>query len=333
MRAVYPHVRPIPGDLTLWLASTSEELTTLPLETLIERWEDRGIETHMVTVPYIRLRLDQMRLDWFWGALSEEGGKRVSLVNQDLHPVGLFYGLSYWHALFSTELTGVFSSLGRLNLWSLVLVIMGCSLLMFTVVRLTGKARGSVVPIVIAATGFTGMTTDIVMIFAFQSLYGYVYHWIGLFITAFMAGLSLGGLLMTRGLNRIVKERRALLRLEIAMILFWVVVLVVLSTLYAGSFLGGSGWSQGILLVMNAAGGFLVGSQFPLANQMLLKGRDKTKGSAGILYASDLVGAFLGSIVVSVALIPVLGILRTCLLAAVLKLGSLLLVAALPSRS
>ena len=84
---------------------------------------------------------------------------------------------------------------------------------------------------------------------------------------------------------------------------------------------------------MNALAGFLVGSQFPLANRMWLKGRETLRGTAGVLYACDLVGAFLGSIVVSVILIPVLGILETCLLAATLKLGSLLLVAVLSPRS
>ena len=334
LRTVFSHVRPIPGDLTLWLASTSEELTTVTLETLIARWEDRALEVRLLSVPYIRLRLGEMRQDWFWSSLGEGNGRRVSLVNQDLHPVGLYYGISYWHALFSPQLTGVISFLGRLNLWTLILLITGISLVFFVIVRWTGKGDRVVIPIVIAVTGFTGMTIDIVMIFAFQSLYGYVYHWIGLFITAFMAGLSLGGFLMTRRLSGITKEKRTLLRLEIAMVIFWILVPVILSGLYANfSSAIISRWTQGLLLLLNAVGGFLVGSQFPLANRMLLEGRGKLKGYAGILYASDLVGAFLGSIVVSVVLIPVMGMTQTCLLAVILKLGSLVLVATLPSRS
>jgi spermidine synthase len=334
LNTVFSYVRPIPGDLTLWLASTSEELTTVPLETLVERWEDRALEVRLLSVPYIRLRLGQMRQDWFWSSLDEGSGRTISLVNQDLHPVGLYYGISYWHALFSPQVTGVFSFLGRLNLWALILPITGISLILFVIVRWTGKGDRTVIPIVIAVTGFTGMTIDIVMIFAFQSLYGYVYQWIGLFITAFMAGLSLGGLLMTRRLGRIAKEKRTLLRFELAMVLFWILVPVILNRLYANfSSALMSRWAQGLLLMLNAVGGFLVGSQFPLANRMLIKGRNKLKGSAGILYASDLVGAFLGSIVVSVVLIPIVGMTQTCLLAVVLKSGSLILVAALPSRS
>jgi len=345
LQQVFPHVRPIPGDVTLWLASPSDELSTVPVEALVERWEERGLETQLLTAPHIRLRLGQMRLDWFWTSLGEEelGGKAV--VNRDLHPVGLFYGLSYWNALFSPHLARVFAFTGRLNLWTLSLPIIGCALFFLMVVRLTAKGRGAcpersrraVIPVVIATTGFTGMTADLIVVFAFQTLYGYVYHWIGLLITAFMAGLSLGGLLMTRKLKsgtRHLQSRKCLapylLKLELAILLYWALLPIALSTLYARMphplvFTS----IQGILLFLNALAGFLVGSQFPLANRMWLKGREDLRGTAGILYACDLVGAFLGSIVVSVILIPVLGILETCLLAATLKLGSLLLVAAL----
>ncbi|NIO70257.1 MAG: hypothetical protein GTN71_14840, partial [Anaerolineae bacterium] len=315
------------------------ELSTVPVEALVERWEERGLETQLLTAPHIRLRLGQMRLDWFWTSLGEEEDGRKAVVNRDLHPVGLFYGLSYWNALFSPHLARVFAFTGRLNLWTLSLPIIGCALLFLTVVKLTAKGRGAIVPIVIATTGFTGMTADLIIVFAFQTLYGYVYHWIGLLITAFMAGLSLGGLLMTRRLKpgaRHLQIRKCLapytplLKLELAIVLYWALLPIALSTLYsriAHPLVFTS--IQGILLFLNAVAGFLVGSQFPLANRMWLKGREDLRGTAGVLYACDLVGAFLGSIVVSVVLIPVLGILETCLLAATLKLGSLLLVVAL----
>jgi len=337
LQQAFPHVRPIPGDVTLWLASPSDALSTVPVEALVERWEERGLETQLLTAPHIRLRLGQRRLDWFWTSLGEEerGGKAV--VNRDLHPVGLFYGLSYWNALFSPHLARVFAFAGRLKLWTLSLPIIGCALFFLMAVRLTAKGRGVVIPIVIATTGFTGMTADLVIVFAFQTLYGYVYHWIGLLITAFMAGLSLGGLLMTCRLKPGARHLQStkclapyLLKLELAILLYWALLPIALSTLYARIphplvFTS----IQGILLFFNALAGFLVGSQFPLANRMWLEGREDLRGTAGVLYACDLVGAFLGSIVVSVILIPVLGILETCLLAATLKLGSLLLVAAL----
>ena len=90
---------------------------------------------------------------------------------------------------------------------------------------------------------------------------------------------------------------------------------------------------QAVLFLLNALAGFLVGAQFPLANRLWLRDRESRRGREGTLYASDLAGAFLGSILVSVLLIPVLGIVETCFLAAIAKVCSLLLFTALTPRT
>ncbi len=341
LQQAFVSVRPIPDDLTLWLASPSAELSTVPVEALVERWEARSLETQLMTATHIRLKFNQRHVDWFWSALNEPMRDEAALVtgsagaaiNRDLHPVGLFYGLAYWNALFSPHLARFLAWTARLNLWTLSLFIFAGGLLFLVVVKLTAKGKGAIVPLVIATTGFTGMTADLMIIFAFQTLYGYVYHWIGLLIAAFMAGLSLGGLLMTHRLARIKQERSTLLKLELAIVLYWVLLPLALSTLYAHITQPLVYTSiQGVLLLLSALAGCLVGAQFPLANRMWLKGRPVLGSTAGLLYACDLVGAFLGSIVVSVVLIPVLGILETCLLAAMLKVVSLGLVLTLTPR-
>lgn len=336
LREVFPHVRPIPGDTTLWLASSSEELATVPVQELVERWEERDLEARLMTAAHIRLRLEQRYLDWFWASLGRgEGGAEGSppsasarTINRDLEPVGLFYGLSYWNALFSPGLARVFATSGKLKVWVIGLLIGAGCLLFLAITKIRLSARGGVVPIAIATTGFTGMTADLVMIFAFQTLYGYVYHWIGLLITAFMAGLALGGLLMTRRLARIERPRSYLLWLEMALVLFWGLLTLLLGGLYGRlTHPLVLPTLQILLFLLNALAGFLVGSQFPLANKMWLRGSEPGKGREGVLYASDLVGAFLGAVLVSVVLIPVLGIVATCAVAAMLKVGSLVLVA------
>lgn len=331
LQQAFPYVRPIPGDVTLWLASSAGELSTTPARILSERWEGRGLETQLLTASYVNLVLGQQRLDWFWKSLGVElhGGKEV--VNRDLHPVGLLYGLSYWNARFAPYLARVFAFAGRLTLSHLSLLILGCGLILLAMVKLAPRGRDVVVPIAVATTGFAGMTADLINIFAFQILCGLVYHWVALFVTAFMAGVTLGGLLMTRRLAGITRARCTMLKLELALVLYWALVPVILIA-FSSRLAHSAGFValQGTLLFMNGLAGFLVGSQFPLANKMWLGGRE---GLRGALYACDLGGAFAGSVVVSVILVPVLGILKTCLLAAVLKLASLLLVTAMPPRS
>jgi len=342
LQEAFPHVRPIPGDLTLWLASPAGELSALDVESLVERWEARGLDTQLVTAPHIRLRLAQGYLDWFWTSLNAGGGTgqgpqptaASTKLNRDLHPVGLFYGLSYWNALFSPALARLFAVAGRLSLWVLALPLVGCTLLFLAIVKRTGRGKGAVVPMAIAGTGFTGMTADLVIIFAFQSLYGHVYHWIALLIAAFMSGVALGALLTNRGARGAARDRAAFVKLEVALVLFWVLLPAVLLGLYGCASHPLVFTSvQVILFLLNALAGLLVGAQFPLANRLWPMGSDARREREGVLYASDLVGAFLASIVVSVFLIPILGIVATCLLAAILKLCSLLLSTVVGARA
>ena len=45
---VFPSSRPVPGETTLWLASPSSELLDAPVETLVDRWTARGLQTRDV---------------------------------------------------------------------------------------------------------------------------------------------------------------------------------------------------------------------------------------------------------------------------------------------
>jgi len=282
----------------------------------------------MVSDFHIRLKLDEQRLKWFWDSLAKVSGREV---NSDLHPAGLLRGLAYWNALFSPSLTRPFALLSRMTLRTLLLplaLLLGLLLIFGWPVRLRPA-----VPIAIVTTGVGGMTFDLIIIFAFQVFYGYVYQQIGLLITAFMAGLALGGLLITRGLTkapqmasraawgpRIRREERWLVGLEMAILLYCIALPLLLTSLH--------GWSASpllrlTLLALNALAGFLVGSEFPLANRIYSRIRGGLEGASGLLYACDLAGAFVGSVLVSVVFIPALGILQTCVLVAVLKLISL----------
>jgi spermidine synthase len=338
LRQVFPHTHVIPGDVNLWLASPEAPLEAVSLDTLVQRWEERALPTSLMTDFHVRLRLDERWLTWFWDSMQK--GKAVE-VNQDLRPSGLLYGLFYWNELFSPGFSGYFEFLERMNFPLLGGILIGLTLVLVVVRKLSrwvkidrwslvvGHWSLSSVPIVIVITGFAGMAFDLLVIFAFQAFYGYVYQRIGLLVTAFMAGLSLGGWLMTRRMERIEEGKPLLLRLEGAIVACWLLFPVALTILYAQAGRPGVSTAVGpILLTLNVLAGFLVGMEFPLASKMYR--RVSLSETAGILYASDLLGAFLGSLLVSVMFLPALGVLETCLLMGILKLGSLLLVATMP---
>jgi spermidine synthase len=181
---------------------------------------------------------------------------------------------------------------------------------------------GIALPWAVVTTGFAGMAADIVIILAFQTFFGHVYHSIGLLITAFMTGLAVGGILMNRNAAKLSSPRRVFSALEIGLIAFWAALPLALLGVQVGASRGTLlPLGQGALLGLNALAGFLVGSQFPLANTLCAgEGHQPT---AAVFYASDLLGAFSGAAVVSVILVPALGVIETCVVVAALKLGSL----------
>jgi spermidine synthase len=78
--------------------------------------------------------------------------------------------------------------------------------------------------------------------------------------------------------------------------------------------------------------GLLIGSQFPLANKLYLRNDTSLTTTAGSLYSSDLLGGWLGGMVGAVVLLPVLGLVGTCITVGLLKLSSFIVLNTLPKR-
>jgi hypothetical protein len=142
-----------------------------------------------------------------------------------------------------------------------------------------------------------------------------------------MAGLALGGWAATQRLAPAGDRRQALIGSEVALIAYWLALPLLLQLLASTKPLS---LVMPALLLLNALGGFWVGLEFPLSGQLHLTVRGEAGYTAGVLYAADLAGAFLGAVAVGIALLPVLGTTGTCLLVVVLKSCSLALLVATP---
>ncbi len=116
--------------------------------------------------------------------------------------MAVFFSLSYWNALFSPYLTGIFQRFEKLTFKS---TLTGLSVFSFLVLLLfIKKPRTSIqsIPYAIFTTGLAGMIFNLSILFTFQTCYGYVYHEIGILVAIFMAGIAPGSLFMTGRLNR-----------------------------------------------------------------------------------------------------------------------------------
>ena len=328
LEEVYPYIRIIPGDFNLFLASASPAVSAIDAATLTQRLEARHIDTRLLTGFHIEYRLHERWLNWFLDSLRKSEGTRI---NRDLVPAGLFYDLALWNAQFYPRLRGAIRAIGRTSFWTFA-ALLALSALLFAAARISvPRLRGASIPLAVATTGIAGMAFDLVLILAFQSFYGYVYYQIGLLVTAFMAGAAVGSLWMTRRLGQIKRSREYFLGVESALALFSAALpmaFLLFQSLIDHPLVFSS--LPAVFLLLEAIAGVLIGSEFPLASKIYLRQIGRLGGVAGVLYASDLLGGWVGALVISVILIPVLGIVETCLLVVALKLISLILLATSP---
>ena len=178
----------------------------------------------------------------------------------------------------------------------------------------------------IFTTGFAAASLEIVILIAFQIMHGYAYSKIGIIITAFMIGLAVGAYFMNKSLARLGKKQ--LVILEFLMVLFSLalpIIIILINRANNNTLLALS--DHIIFPLLTIIIGILVGAEFPLAAKLFFKNNKKKSETgkaetAASLYSADLIGAFIGAVIVSSLLIPLLGIINVCLIIAGLNLLS-----------
>jgi len=171
------------------------------------------------------------------------------------------------------------------------------------------------------------MIFDLMLIFTFQSIYGHVFSWIGLLVASFMAGAACGAMLVVLVMDRIKDCFKFFARIELAIICFSIGCLLIVFIPNAN--LGGPDaflLFRSLFLVISFISGSLIGSQFPLANKLYLRDDTSLTKTAGTLYSADLLGGWFGGVLGAVVLLPVLGLVGTCITVGLLKLTSFIII-------
>lgn len=320
LETVFSHIRVIPGDgKNLFLSSDSLEISRIDRTEIIERLNQRNIRADVMIPWHIEKKLHSGWQEWFSSFI--EGGSRK--INSDFNPVALFYNISHWNAIHAPSLRRLFSQLEKITLGSLALMF-GLFLLLYFCFPSKNKGFSwAGIPLCVITTGFAGMIFTLMLIFTFQSIYGYVFSWIGLLVASFMAGAASGAILLTTMLDRIKNCFGFFIKIELAIICFSVgwpfIFLAVHSYLESpGIFF----FFKILFLAISFVAGLLMGSQFPLANKIYLRRGAGLTRTAGLIYGSDLLGGWFGGVIGAVVLLPVLGLTGTCLTMGLLKLTS-----------
>lgn len=361
LHEVFTQVLVTPGQTNFYFACDEKGIITPDIETLMERYRKFQIQSGCFTEYLFYTLLQPEQVAFIEGQLS----RREDLpVNTDARPVTYFLNLVLWDSLTGGYLHGLFHYLKNAGIQSffipILLILAGR--IMYLIFR-TWKGNYSYYTkqlktnclIALATTGFAGIALEMVLLYAFQNIYGYIYERMGVIVAVFMVGLAFGGYFANRIINKMSGRRRlptandniftpenfnakgwhGQTRLSVPDSC-WITLLMIFEgvigcyALVLPFFIHRlSSYSiaaeVGLTCFIGVAG-ILTGMEFPLVNKILIEHRQGIAMSAGATNSADHVGAFLGAILTGVIFIPLFGIFRTCLILAALNIASLILI-------
>lgn len=318
LNEVFRYVRVYPGEsFNVFLASDDDYIMLMNASLMSEKIEHKGLETALLVKPYLEYRT----LSWWSGNFfASIYNWESSKLNTDFEPRAVFESMMYFSAMFTPYIAAF---LDDARDWGIVLLGAAISIIMLLTVLL--KKRGDI-PLSVAATGFASMILDLVLIFAFQAIFGYVFFWIGILISAFMAGTSIASLIITRLLPRVKNPPKLFIALDAAVLAVCVTMPVILFLLHTHTFETiPAALSKGLFVFLSFACGAFVGAQYPLACH-IVRGRGKSaSGTAGLLYGLDLFGGWVGGVIGGLFLLPLFGVINACLIIGAIKFLSVCL--------
>jgi spermidine synthase len=317
----FTYRRIIPFEKSLILLANQKFIENVKPDTLSIRLKQRPITTRLFSDLYLKYKLDTTRVNRFY---EQCGNITTNLSNSDLRPAGLYYDLLYLNSSLSPGIASLYGWFENLSFIHWTLFIFAIYLIFYFLRH--GKIIPSKSNIILSmgTSGLIGMGISIIYILAFQSFYGYVFHWVGLIISAFMVGLSIGSLWGAKQTILNKKSFSIFFRLEFSLLiylLFTIICLLFIHDLSEINIL--YSLIPYLVLILILICGLLVGAQFAIAHKIYSENSDLLTHTASQIYTADLLGAWIGGIMITLIFIPILGSIDTVLILSILKIGSI----------
>ena len=382
----FPFINVSPGQRNYFFCSNESNVTTFNVETLINRYKERNIKSDHFSefAFYTILQPEEV-------TLVKNLYKKITnpRLNTDIWPITYFFNLVLWDQFSGGTLSMLFKQLEDIKLTFFLIPIFLLLLIRLIYVRLkkirltrNNQQKQMIIHnaktarfnsfITILCIGFAGIAVEIIIIFAFQNIYGYIYEKIGLIIALFMFGLTIGGFFANKLVIKCEKGyywtkaaqprlhetqifwSKVLIAVEIATVSFTLLLPFIIK-IFSYNWTG----SQYIYFILITFSGILTGIGFPIAIKLYLQSMvDDLKGQptnnstaiasvntnnsrgvkklpaviipnasfvAGIIDSADHLGALIGAIFTGIIFVPLFGLAGSCLIVAMLNLGSAIL--------
>ncbi len=303
LHRVFPEVLVLPGEQVRFFGSLSRGVLTGDPEVLAARLKERRLDLRYVREYYMLADLAPSRQQYLRAILSRQPVE----VNSDLHPRGYFYDLLLTSAREGLPLPGVLFALRSLPVFIPWLVI-GLALALIWVTPRKRAGLHSLTQVLVMGLGT--MALEVTVLILYQVYLGYLYRQLGLLIAAFMAGLWAGGTWGARqgGDSLFLTRRLAALQGGLAALPL-ILAAILWSISRAPSLVLPELILQGGFICLLALAGFMGGGIFSLSASLWRQAHPDAALEGGLFYAVDLLGATLGTLGMSLIIVPIWGIL------------------------
>lgn len=329
LKTIFKNVIVTYGEKKIFAASSSDNIISANPQILINRFNRRQIKTDSFSPMIFMSLLDEKRL-----AFVKDNFERILpevKLNTDSNPIAYHYNLYLWDKFSGSKLSVFLKLVENLNP---VQIISALAILIFLFIipqYTSSKMRNTkffriILFWAILSTGFSAIGMEILLLFCFQNIFGYLYHMIGFIVALFMSGLMAGSFAAIKSIKKfpdLPSLLKILIYIELAipLLAFCIPFIIIYFNVIESQIL-----IKFIFFAIVILCGFLTGIEFPISVTMFSAGEDITGLSAGIIDAADHTGAFLGALFAGTFLLPLLGITATAIIVGLLNLSSFILI-------
>ncbi|MEW6556482.1 MAG: hypothetical protein AB1349_03905 [Elusimicrobiota bacterium] len=283
VKSVFEYCETVPASYNYFLCA-AKKIEIIP-EILKRELQIQKITTKYLTPYYLDYILRKDRVEKLADWISSK--KAFTGLNYDFQPLCYLYGLRYWLSYFNSRLVSFSPSITR---WLVAVLFFSYIFLVLFFVKIKKLLFESALVVI----SFLAMVFELILIFAFQSVYGYIYYQIGLLFSLNLLGIGTGSYVG----GKMFKQETRVKTIKNTM---WFIILY--SLILGSLFKIGMTIPLSVFYVLVFIAGLFVGLIFPLVT---------TKETIGKFYALDLLGALAGSISASLIFVPLIGTINTC---------------------
>ncbi|MCX6600174.1 MAG: hypothetical protein NT025_01255, partial [bacterium] len=302
----------LPGTSHLVLASMS----ALPgdPDTLANRFVARRIQARLVQPSYIRYLYSNDRR----AQIESQFAHTDAPMNTDERPICYHFAATVWLSKFYPRLLRSGALLGQSWApWKVAAIFALLCGAVIAIARLLARRKAELL-VLMGVAGCCGMVLETVLLLRFQSERGVLYQDIGVLLTLFMLGLAAGAGAVAGLTNSFTHGAPSVAWMSMVTLLcFAVLCLLIAWRVSAGGMAGMLGSGAALF-----ACGAMVAAVFGLVGLAAGSGGP----GVGVLYSADLAGGCVGSLVASLWLIPLAGLILSAVICALICLAALVLI-------